>query len=188
MPEADFPEGLRGGDFIHFSDKIPLMKKSTRLEALVEKLTGHAQIDAADCYRAYFLCFNDTKYYEAHDVLEYVWLKLPSEEGTFFKGLIQLAGAFVHFQKQYFRPHHYKFEGRLKPAKRLLWCTSKNLQPYLPKHRQLNIATVLKICEFLEGKIVANGYQYNPWRPEFAPKFEEKEGIWRLKMFGVEDS
>ena len=65
------------------------MSKSARLKALVEMLTGGAQVDAEACYGAYFACFNAAKYYEAHDVLEHVWLKLPIEDGGFFKGLIQ---------------------------------------------------------------------------------------------------
>ncbi len=148
-------------------------------------MEGCGGTDAKACYHAYFLCFNDARYYEAHDVLEYAWLKLSPAEGMFFKGLIQLAGAFVHLQKQYLRPYHYKFGGRLRPAKRLFWVASKNLHPYFPKHMGLDVAVALKVCEFLEGKIAASGYQYNPWRPENAPYFEEKADMWYLRMRGV---
>lgn len=181
--------GFQGGedsirDFILLGDKKARMSKSTRLEALVKQLSGH--VDTEACYQAYFLCFNDIKYYEAHDVLEYAWLKFPEKGGVFFKGLIQLAGAFVHLQKQYFRPHHYKFGSRLRPAQRLLWRASKNLQSYLPRYMRLDVATVLQVCEFLEGSIAASGYQRNPWRPENAPRFEEDAKVWRLQVSKAE--
>ena len=37
----------------------------------------------------------------------------------FFKGLIQVAGAFVHLQKQFLHPEHPKHRPRLRPAVRL---------------------------------------------------------------------
>lgn len=61
-------------------------------------------------YAGFFHFFNAGLYYESHDVLEEMWLpvrKVP--EGDFFKGLIQIAGAFVHMQK-----------GRIRPARALL--------------------------------------------------------------------
>ena len=47
-------------------------------------------------YRAYFQCWNERKYYEAHDVLEQVWLTKDTEDDNFFKGLIQAAGATIY--------------------------------------------------------------------------------------------
>ncbi len=156
------------------------MNKSLRLEEFIQNLTG--SVNAKACYQAYFLCFNEAHYYQAHDVLEYAWLKMSQEKAAFFKGLIQLAGAFVHLQKQYLRPHHYKFRGRLRPAKQLFWLASKNLQPYSPKYLQLHVASVLAGCEFFEGKITASGYQFNPWRPETAPAFLDYNGLRHLQI------
>ena len=50
-------------------------------------------------YRAYFRLWNEQRYYQAHDVLEHIWLKTKTEDAHFFKGLIQAAGAFVHLTK-----------------------------------------------------------------------------------------
>ncbi|PWU09897.1 MAG: hypothetical protein C5B47_02860 [Verrucomicrobia bacterium] len=156
------------------------MNKSLRLEEFIKSLTG--SINAKSCYQAYFLCFNEAHYYQAHDVLEYAWLRMPEEKATFFKGLIQFAGAFVHLQKQYLRPHHYKFKGRLRPAKQLFWLAAKNLQPYCPKYLQLQVNSVLVGCECFEGKIMASGYQLNPWRPETAPVFLDHNGLRSLRL------
>ncbi len=52
-------------------------------------------------YRAYFTCWNQQRYYEAHDVLEQLWLNKNSPDDDFFKGLIQAAGAFRSFAKKF---------------------------------------------------------------------------------------
>ena len=51
-------------------------------------------------YLSYFECFNQQRFFEAHEVLEVLWLtQRDGPNGPFYKGLIQLAGAFVHWQK-----------------------------------------------------------------------------------------
>jgi predicted metal-dependent hydrolase len=43
--------------------------------------------------------FNHKKFFEAHEVLEDLWLVSHGETKTFYKGLIQLAVAFAHLQR-----------------------------------------------------------------------------------------
>src|SRR5690348_623260 len=83
----------------------PFMNKGERISHFVSGLAGESASVAADVpiaqhpyYRAFFKCWNEQHYYEAHDVLEQVWLKKKSADDHFFKGLIQAAGAFVHLQ------------------------------------------------------------------------------------------
>jgi predicted metal-dependent hydrolase len=88
-------------------------------------------------YLAFFECFNRGLYFEAHEVLETIWLPqrgLPN--GLFYKGLIQLAGAFVHLQKQ-----------RLGPAAALFKLTQKNLSQYPTSHEQLDLQALLARIE-----------------------------------------
>src|SRR5664279_3985000 len=82
-------------------------------------------------YRAFFRCWNEQRYYEAHDVLEQVWLQKTTtpSDAQYFKGLIQAAGAFVHLQKQFEYPTHPKHGRRLAPAVRLFRLAEKNLEP-----------------------------------------------------------
>ena len=71
--------------------------KSTKIAELIEPLRGQ---DLDPHYLGFFECFNRQLFFEAHEVLEAVWL--PARGGPkdlFYKGLIQLAGAFVHVQK-----------------------------------------------------------------------------------------
>ena len=94
------------------------MSKHARVAAFVKTLeeqTGYFH----PCYEGYFQCFNDGDYYEAHDVLEHLWLDCRDSNHLYFKGLIQIAGAFVHLKKQHARPHHPTDGRRLFPAVRL---------------------------------------------------------------------
>jgi predicted metal-dependent hydrolase len=148
------------------------MKKSDRLRAFVDQLPktdGHADFDPR--YTGYFTCFNSGQYYEAHDVLEDLWL--GGEKGPnypFFKGLIQFAGAFVHLQKQAARPDHPKDGRRLRPAVRLFELARANLTSFRPKHMRLDVDRVLELAEQHVDRIVASDYTQNPWHPESAPR------------------
>jgi hypothetical protein len=90
------------------------MDKGERISRFIEELEGIAPADAAGeiaqhpCYRGFFRCWNEQRYYEAHDVLEHLWLDTKSEDSKYFKGLIQAAGGFVHLQKQFEHPTHPK--------------------------------------------------------------------------------
>lgn len=88
-------------------------------------------------YLAYFFFFNRQQFYEAHDILESLWLderKGPNNE--FYKALIQLAGAFVHLQK-----------GRVKPALALFKLSRSYLAKYPAMHEGLNVAGVLRLID-----------------------------------------
>lgn len=88
-------------------------------------------------YVAYFVFFNRQQFYEAHDILESLWLgerKGPNNE--FYKALIQLAGAFVHLQR-----------GRVKPATALFKLSASYLEKYPSTHEGLDIANVLILIE-----------------------------------------
>jgi len=83
-------------------------------------------------YQAFFRCFNQALYFEAHEVLEPLWLAQRSDaNGLFYKGLIQLAGAFVHVKKH-----------RLQPALRLFKLAQANLARYPATHEELDLVGV----------------------------------------------
>jgi predicted metal-dependent hydrolase len=123
-------------------------------------------------YRAFFHCWNEKRYYEAHDVLEQLWLETKSADAAYFKGLIQAAGAFVHLQKRFEHPLHAKYSRRLSPAVRLFQLAERNLSRFVPRHHGLDVTALCQLLHRYADRIVASDYKINPWSPETAPKLE----------------
>ena len=122
------------------------------------------------CYLGWFAHFNACEYYEAHDALEVLWLRTTCADREFFKGLIQVAGAFVHLRKQLERPQHAKHSTRLRPAARLLRRAEQHLAPFGPIHLRLDVAAVCALCESLAHGIETSGFADNPWSPATPPQ------------------
>ena len=144
------------------------MKKGERIQAYIESLGTGSEQDSY--YLGYFICFNEQKYYEAHDVLEQLWLKSSEPTDQFFKGLIQLAGAFVHLQKQHRRPEHVTDGHRIRPAWRLFKLARANLEPFSPRFLDLDVRSVLELCSRNILEIERTEFRHNPWTPVVAPK------------------
>jgi hypothetical protein len=154
------------------------MNKGERISRFVQSLeagapkTGSTRVAAHPYYRAFFQCWNEQRYYEAHDVLEQVWLHDPitPEDAQYFKGLIQAAGAFVHLQKQFEHPNHPKHGKRLGPAVRLFRLAEKNLAPFGVERHDLDLAKFREMLSQYRGLVEAD--ETNPWNPGTAPKVE----------------
>lgn len=103
-------------------------------------------------YLCYFDCFNRQCYYEAHDVLEDLWLeRRTGPEGNFYKALIQLAGAFVHLQK-----------GRLEPAAALLRLAEGYLENYPPEFEGVNLPALLHLTRSWRAALESSAFRRNP--------------------------
>ena len=146
------------------------MKKNERISAYLETLGAKPHLTLDPHYQGFFTCFNRGEYYEAHDVLEQLWLRTEDANRNFFQGLIQIAGAFVHLQKQFLNPQHPKHGRRLRPAVRLFDLARRNLQPFAPMHLQLDVAGVCALCRETAGAVMAGDFQRNPWQPAQAPQ------------------
>jgi len=145
------------------------MKKADRIDAFLGNL-GLRDGPFHECYLGYFECFNAEQYYEAHDVLEHLWLREKGPDHAYFKGLIQIAGAFVHLKKQHARPHHPTDGRRLHPAVRLFSLGAKSIAPYSPVHMSLHVAGLVDLCRGLAHEIESSGFQKNPWCPGSGPR------------------
>ena len=154
------------------------MSKGERISQWLTEFSGEAvDTDQTDVtshpfYRAFFHFWNEQRYYEAHDVLEQLWLKTKSPDGDYFKGLIQAAGAFVHLQKRYQHPSHAKHGRRLPPAVRLFRLAEKNLSRFGPRHCGLDVTAFCRLLRAHADEIVASDYKTNPWSPETALKLK----------------
>ncbi len=118
--------------------------KTGKIDAWVEQFKG-GELDPH--YVGYFHFFNRQQFFEAHEVLEAIWLPVRKEaDGAFYKGLIQLAGAFVHIQKS-----------RPGPAVALFRLAEANLAPFAPVHRRCDIAGVLAMTSAWKDNIATRG-------------------------------
>lgn len=121
-------------------------------------------------YLGFFHCFNRGEYYEAHDVLEDLWLETRGPDREFHKGLIQVAGAFVHLRKQYEHPQHHHHGRRLIPAARLFRIAINRLATFAPRHLGVDVVALLALCESHLKRIEDGGVRINPWTPESLPE------------------
>ncbi|HVF70641.1 MAG TPA: DUF309 domain-containing protein [Chthoniobacterales bacterium] len=153
------------------------MSKGERISRFVESLAGDGERSKSGrladhpYYRAFFQCWNEQRYYEAHDVLEQVWLHDPisAEDAQYFKGLIQAAGAFVHLQKHFEHPTHPKHGRRLGPAVRLFRLAENNLSAFGPERHDLDLARFRELLGRYRAAVEAEPGK-NPWTPETAPQ------------------
>lgn len=132
--------------------------KSPKIDAL---LAGFPTVPGLDRhYVGFFRCFNAQLYYEAHDVLEEVWLPIRGQpQARFYQGLIQTAGGFVHLQKQ-----------RLGPAARLFALALANFEPYPARHAGIDLEAVREVCRRHRQAVIDSGETLNPWTKEKAPQ------------------
>ncbi len=108
------------------------------------------QFDAR--YLCFFDCFNRQRFHEAHDVLEDLWLeRRRAAPGAFFRGLIQLAGAFVLLQKGRLRPAHVVFERALS-----------SLREYPPVYESADLAAVRALIDWWCEALARSGFVVNP--------------------------
>ena len=124
---------------------------------MIEHCHGHG---VNPYYAGYFDYFNRGLFYESHDVLEQLWLaERKGSNYSFYKGLIQLSGAFVHLQKN-----------RLRPAAALFKLAHANLTKYPSHHEHLDVAHVLALIEHWLKAVEQNGFANNPIASSPRPK------------------
>jgi predicted metal-dependent hydrolase len=134
-------------------------RSNAAVTAIVERFRGR-ELDAH--YFAYFECFNEGLFFEAHEVLEKLWLPQRKEpNGYFYKGLIQLAGAFVHLQKN-----------RLRPAGALFELARGNIERYGPIHERLDIRIILELINDWFRQLAEGGFNLNPLNLKPAPQIK----------------
>ncbi len=159
------------------------MNKDQRISRLVAELSGTPADEASDeiaehpCYLGFFRCWNEQRYYEAHDVLEQLWLRTKTEDANYFKGLIQAAGGFVHLQKQFARPTHPKDGRRMYPAVRLFRLAEKNLLPFAPRRHRFDVEEFIGLLSRQVEAILASEHRKNPWTPATAPKIASSREV-----------
>jgi predicted metal-dependent hydrolase len=134
-------------------------KKSAKIAALIEGCQGH---ELPAHYLGFFECFNQGLFFESHDVLEELWLpNRHGPNGSFYRGLIQLAGAFVHLQKD-----------RLRPAASLFKLARRNLEAYTPIHDHLEVTQVCGLIDEWLRLLEAGRFETNPLSADRRPRLQ----------------
>jgi predicted metal-dependent hydrolase len=148
------------------------MNKRERISDFVRALEpACAEASLQDYYAAFFQLWNAQKYYEAHDVLEQLWLvEKNAELARFYQALIQAAGAFVHLQKNFEQPSHAKHGRRLRPATRLFSLALRNLEDLPNEYHALDLPVLRELLVRYRDFIIAVDFRKNPWSPETAPR------------------
>lgn len=122
------------------------------------KATAAASSPFDPHYLGFFHEFNRGAYFEAHDVLEELWLREKGALANFYKGLIQIAGAYVHLSKS-----------RADPARRLLLLAEKHLAPYAPACEGLEVRRLLERLRGWRMRLEAGEEPASFCRPRHKP-------------------
>lgn len=100
--------------------------------------------------------FNTKKFFEAHEVLEELWLESHGDEKEFYKGLIQCAAAFVHLQRK-----------NPQGANKLLERAMNHLQNFPSSYGSIDLGRLLKEVNIFFRNALDDKQQST--RPKFAP-------------------
>lgn len=140
---------------------IKMSKKSPQILARIKKYQKTGSRFEAH-YLGFFECFNEQAYYEAHDVLEELWLAdRKASQANFYKGLIQFAGAFVHLQKN-----------RLDPAFRLFLLAEQNFSLYPSRCHGIHLKSIRDLGKRWRTFLQESHFHHNPWSPQNAPQID----------------
>lgn len=87
--------------------------------------------------------FNSKRFFEAHEVLEDLWIETESDVKDYYKGLIQCAVAFVHLER-----------GNYRGAKKLFRTACGYLNRYPSPLEGIDVEKLLKdFHEFFESHV-----------------------------------
>ena len=132
-------------------------RKSDKIGLMIERVKGQG---LSTQYLGFFECFNAQLFFEAHEVLEELWLKeRGGVKDLFYKGLIQLAGAFVHVQKH-----------RPGPAAALFKLAQTNLSKYPSFYEGLALPSLLALIAQWLPRVESGELLTHSLRPTDFPK------------------
>ncbi len=156
---------------VRFSQYPPHVTHQSHKSAGIADRVAHLAGRRRDArYLGYFECLNAGEFYEAHDVLEDLWLETRGQpDADFYKALIQLAGGFVHLT-MHENPKWPAAGHRLRPAHRLLGKARGYLEKYPAIHHGLELAVVFKLIDHWRGNLEQDDFKTNPLHNQPPPK------------------
>src|SRR5260221_11571486 len=101
----------------------------------------HVEYDSR--YLKFFERFNRQEYFEAHEVLEGLWLETTGAKKDFYKGLIQTAAVLLKLK-----------QGRPDAAQRLARRALTHMEKYLNECEGLNVKSVVSLLnDVIAGRV-----------------------------------
>ncbi len=139
----------------------------------INQRVAHLEGKARDArFLGFFECFNAGEYYEAHDVLEDLWLESRNHpDANFYKALIQLAGGFVHLT-MHENPKWPAAGSRLRPAHTLFSKARAYLGGYPDFHHGLDLTETKGLIDQWCVHLEEGEFKVNPLSMVDAPALE----------------
>ena len=139
----------------------------------INQRVAHLEGKARDArFLGFFECFNAGEYYEAHDVLEDLWLESRDHpDANFYKALIQLAGGFVHLT-MHENPKWPAAGPRLRPAHTLFSKARAYLENYPNHHHGLDLTETKGLIDQWCAHLEEGEFKVNPLPMVDAPTLE----------------
>jgi predicted metal-dependent hydrolase len=105
-------------------------------------------------------------YFEAHEVLEEVWLEEPGADFAFLQGLIQAAAAFHNLNR-----------GKRQGPVRVLDASLEKLRGYGDSHLGVNLDRLRTQLELTRER-ARERPEGTPWPPEWALRIPYRAPVW----------
>ncbi len=122
-------------------------------------LEDHAPADAAEALVLGVDLWRQERYFEAHECLEVVWHDADPADADLWQGVIQLAVACVHVQRD-----------NAVGALRMLDRAARRLATYPEVHLGVDVRGALASCDGLRAEVVAGGAVTLPPFPGAHPR------------------
>jgi uncharacterized protein len=95
------------------------------------------------------------EFFAAHEELELEWRAAPPEERDFYQGLVHVAVAWYQAQR-----------GNRTGCKRQLEKASRRLSPYAPRHRDVDVESLLEQLARARARVEAGSLELEPRVPQ----------------------
>ncbi len=141
-----------------------MSRKSPKIEALLADIADDG-IHARH-YLGYFACFNRQLYYEAHDVLEEMWLPLRgTPRRVFIRGSFRLRAGLSICRRRRLLVEN---STALPPVAGFFTLALANFEGYPAHHGGIDLDAVRALCREQRRLILDSGETVNPWSPDRA--------------------
>lgn len=140
-PEQSRPRDRTGRPLPHGTTDVPLIESAD--PTTVDEAIALAEVR-----------WGARRYFEAHELLEYAWKHGPASDRDLWKGVIQVAVAGVHLQRE-----------NPAGARRVLERALRRLQDQPDRHRGIDVAALRRTVAAAGSRLAAGEIVEADWGP-----------------------